>query len=68
MVFWLFHPLKFEAQMAWLLMMLMIFHAVGALVFIPALVSLMRPKFALDRQQQHEEQALAETQVGAIGS
>lgn len=51
-VFWLFHPLKFEAQMALLLMMLMIFHAIGALVFIPAMVSLMRPKFALDRADE----------------
>ena len=53
MVFWLFHPLKFEAQMALLLMMLMIFHAVGALVFIPAMVSLLRPKFALARADEH---------------
>ncbi len=68
MVFWLFHPLKFEAQMAWLLMMLMIFHAVGALVFIPALVSLMRPKFALDRQHQYEEAALASSEVQIAGS
>ncbi|MEO8604408.1 MAG: MMPL family transporter [bacterium] len=54
MILWLFHPLKFEAQMAFLLMMLMLFHAIGALVFIPALVSLLRPRFATaqaDRQQ-----------------
>jgi len=55
MAFWLFHPLKFEAQMAFLLMMLMIFHAIGALVFIPALVSLIRPKFALDRAEHQRE-------------
>src|SRR5205085_3977946 len=48
-MFWLFHPLKFEAEMAFLLMMLMIFHAIGALVFIPALVSLLRPRFAVQR-------------------
>jgi predicted RND superfamily exporter protein len=48
-VFWLFHPLKFEAEMALLLMMLMTFHAIGALVFIPALVSLLRPRFAVER-------------------
>lgn len=60
MVFWLFHPLKFEAQMAWLLMMLMIFHAVGALVFIPAMVSLIRPKFALDRASRYEQSLAAE--------
>jgi predicted RND superfamily exporter protein len=51
-VFWLFDPLKFEAQMALLLMMLMIFHAIGALVFIPAMVSLLRPKFALARADE----------------
>ncbi len=63
MGFWLFHPLKFEAQMAWLLMMLMVFHAVGALVFIPAMVSLIRPKFALARASEHKREELAE--VGA---
>jgi predicted RND superfamily exporter protein len=47
-VFWLFFPLKFEADMAFLLMMLMVFNAVGALVFIPALVSLLRPRFAVE--------------------
>ncbi|HVN83930.1 MAG TPA: MMPL family transporter [Candidatus Binatia bacterium] len=51
-MFWLFHPLKFEAEMAFLLMMLMIFHAIGALVFIPALVSLLRPRFAIERAAQ----------------
>ena len=34
-----------------LLMMLMVFHAIGALVFIPALVSLLKPKFAIKRAQ-----------------
>jgi hypothetical protein len=48
-VFWLFFPLKFQAEMAFLLMMLMIFHAIGALVFIPAMVSLFRPRFAVER-------------------
>jgi hypothetical protein len=52
MVLWLFHPLKFEAQMAFLLMMLMVFHAIGALVFIPAMVSLLRPRFAMLRADQ----------------
>ena len=52
MVLWLFHPLKFEAQMAFLLMMLMVFHAIGALVFIPAMVSLLRPRFATGKADQ----------------
>ncbi|MCK6555643.1 MMPL family transporter [Candidatus Binatia bacterium] len=51
-MFWLFHPLKFASEMAFLLMMLMIFHAVGALVFIPALVSLLRPRFAVERAER----------------
>jgi len=46
-VFWLFHPLKFESEMALLLMMLMTFNAIGALVFLPAMVSLIRPRFAV---------------------
>jgi uncharacterized protein len=57
-MFWLFHPLKFEAEMAFLLMMLMIFHAIGALVFIPALVSLLRPRFAVQRATQRVQLAI----------
>jgi len=56
-LFWLFFPLKFEAQMAFLLMMLMVFHAIGALVFIPALVSLLRPRFAVERAERSRVQA-----------
>jgi predicted RND superfamily exporter protein len=48
-VFWLFHPLKFEAEMALLLMLLLIFQLIGALVIIPGLVSLLQPKFAVAR-------------------
>ncbi len=62
-VFWLFHPLKFEAEMAFLLMMLMIFHATGALIFIPALVSLLRPRFAVERAAQRLHSA-AQAGVG----
>jgi predicted RND superfamily exporter protein len=63
-VFWLFFPLKFEAEMAFVLMMLMIFHAIGALVFIPALVSLLRPRFAVERAAQRIQLA---AQAGARG-
>lgn len=44
--FWLFHPLKFEAQMALLLVLLLTFQLIGALVFIPGVMSLLKPKFA----------------------
>lgn len=63
-VFWLFFPLKFEAEMAFVLMMLMVFHAIGALVFIPALVSLLRPRFAVERAAQRVQLA---AQAGARG-
>ncbi|MBI1814609.1 MAG: MMPL family transporter [Deltaproteobacteria bacterium] len=63
-MFWLFHPLKFEAEMAFLLMMLMIFHAIGALVFIPALVSLLKPRFAIERAAQRVELA---ARTGTVG-
>ncbi len=64
MVFWLFHPLKFQSQMAFLLMMLMVFHAIGALIFIPALVSLLRPKFAVARA---DERVRLAAEAGASG-
>jgi len=63
-MFWLFFPLKFEAEMAFLLMMLMVFHAIGALVFIPAMVSLLRPRFAVERAAQRVQLA---AQAGARG-
>ena len=63
-VFWLFFPLKFQAEMAFLLMMLMIFHAIGALVFIPAMVSLFRPRFAVERAAARVQMA---AQAGARG-
>jgi len=45
-MYWIFFPMKFQAQMALLLVMILFFHVAGALVFIPAAVSLLRPKFA----------------------
>jgi len=62
-VFWLFFPLKFQAEMAFVLMLLMIFHAAGALLFIPAMVSLLRPRFAVARAEQRAEAVLL--QAGA---
>jgi len=51
-VFWLFFPMKFQAQMALLLAMLLVFHVVGALMVIPAMVSLLRPRFEEDAFQE----------------
>jgi predicted RND superfamily exporter protein len=45
-IFWVFFPMKFQAEMALLLSLILLFHVVGALVFIPAAVSLLKPRFA----------------------
>ncbi len=48
-IFWIFFPMKFQAQMALLLVIILLFQLGGALVFIPAAVSLLRPRFAAAR-------------------
>jgi uncharacterized membrane protein YdfJ with MMPL/SSD domain len=46
-LFWIFFPMKFQAEMAVLLTLLLFFHVVGALAFIPGTVSLLKPRFPL---------------------
>jgi predicted RND superfamily exporter protein len=46
-IFWLFFPMKFQAEMALLLTLILFLHVVGALVFIPSMVSLFKPRFAM---------------------
>ena len=46
-IFWLFFPMKFQAEMALLLALILFLHVIGALVFIPSMVSLFRPRFAI---------------------
>jgi predicted RND superfamily exporter protein len=45
--YFVFFPMKFQAEMALLLSLLLAFHLVGALLFIPPMVNWMRPRFAL---------------------
>jgi len=45
-IFWLFFPMKFQAEMAFLLTVILFLHVIGALVFIPSMVSLFKPRFA----------------------
>lgn len=72
-IFWVFFPMKFQAQMALLLVLLLGFHLIGALMFIPPMVSLLRPKFAIkyaeERQRRREatEAASAAAGVGVAG-
>ncbi|MBI3798915.1 MAG: MMPL family transporter [Deltaproteobacteria bacterium] len=46
-LFWIFFPMKFQSEMAILLTLLLFFHVVGALAFIPGIVSLLKPHFPL---------------------
>jgi predicted RND superfamily exporter protein len=46
-ILWVFFPMKFQAEMALLLSLILLFHVVGALMFIPAAVSLLTPRFAV---------------------
>jgi hypothetical protein len=59
-VYWCFFPMKFQAQMAMLLVFLLAFHLIGALMFIPPLVSLLRPKFAIQYADDHDRRILEE--------
>lgn len=59
-VYWCFFPMKFQAQMALLLVFLLAFHLIGALMFIPPLVSLLRPKFAIQYADAHDRRVLEE--------
>lgn len=49
-IFWIVFPMKFQAEMAILLTLLLFFHVVGALAFIPGIVSLLRPHFPLPQK------------------
>ncbi len=72
-IFWVFFPMKFQADMALLLVLLLGFHLMGALMFIPPMVSLLRPRFAIRYAEQRriraEEAAAADgvTRARAAG-
>jgi predicted RND superfamily exporter protein len=74
-IFWVFFPMKFQADMALLLVLLLGFHLMGALMFIPPMVSLFKPRFAIkyaeERQRIRAEEAAAAgadaARVGAAG-
>jgi uncharacterized membrane protein YdfJ with MMPL/SSD domain len=46
-ILWIFFPMKFQSEMAVLLTLLLFLHVVGALAFIPGIVSLLKPHFPL---------------------
>jgi uncharacterized protein len=72
-IFWVFFPMKFQADMALLLVLLLAFHLMGALMFIPPMVSLFKPRFAIkyaeERQRiRAEEAAAAEADAARVGA
>jgi predicted RND superfamily exporter protein len=71
-IFWVFFPMKFQAQMAFLLVVLLAFHLIGALMFIPPMVALLRPRFAAEQaaasaERRHAREE-AETRQRALGA
>ena len=62
-IFWLFFPMKFQAEMAFLLALVLFLHIVGALVFIPSMVSLLKPRFAVLRTAAAQDGADGPTPV-----
>ena len=71
-IFWVFFPMKFQADMALLLVLLLGFHLMGALMFIPPMVSLFRPRFAVryaeERRRIRAEEAAAEAMGARVGA
>lgn len=59
-VYWCFFPMKFQAEMALLLVILLGFHLIGALIFIPPMVSLLKPHFAIKYADDHDRRILEE--------
>ncbi|MFQ5666001.1 MAG: RND family transporter [Candidatus Binatia bacterium] len=49
-IFWWFSDLKFQAEMGFLLALLMIFNTFGGLVVVPAFVKALRPGFLVKRK------------------
>src|SRR5712692_6134808 len=64
-IFWVFFPMKLQADMALLLVLLLGFHLMGALMFIPPMVALFKPRFAIkyaeERLRVRAEAAAKET-------
>jgi predicted RND superfamily exporter protein len=62
---WLFSSLKFQAEMGVLILFLMIFNMIGALVFVPALSAVLRPKFIKNMGITNKRQPIDEALSGA---
>jgi hypothetical protein len=55
-VFWSFSTLRFQAEMAWLLTILMVINMLGAITVVPAFYSILRPKVAVSLLEAQVEE------------
>jgi predicted RND superfamily exporter protein len=55
---WMFSNLRFQAEMAQLLVILMVINMIGALTSVPAFYAIIRPPFALAEMSAHEREKL----------
>jgi uncharacterized membrane protein YdfJ with MMPL/SSD domain len=55
---WIFSDLRFQAEMAYLLVMLMILNMLGAITVVPAFYSILRPKVATALLSEEQKEAL----------
>jgi predicted RND superfamily exporter protein len=56
---WSFSSLRFQAEMAQLLMILMVINMIGAITMVPALYAIIKPKFARALLEEEEKKAHA---------
>lgn len=59
-VFWWFSELKFQAEMGFLLALLMLFNTFGGLVVVPAFIKVLRPSFLARRRPRNLKPYLVE--------
>jgi predicted RND superfamily exporter protein len=68
---WIFSDLRFQAEMAYLLVILMILNMIGAITVVPAFYSILRPKVATALLSEEQKEALRvqrerETKLGLL--
>jgi uncharacterized protein len=51
MIFWVFSPLRFQAEMGYGLLIILTMNMLGGLLLLPAFISLTRPRFFLSNRQ-----------------
>jgi predicted RND superfamily exporter protein len=58
-IFWQFSALKFQAEMGLLILLLMLFNMTGALIFLPSLCAILRPKWVQEMGERMEAEEAA---------